>query len=159
MTPNGTTDIHIELNRKPDYRYRLDYLFPSSQAREPPVPKPIPPPPTSGGRPDERKAAMDTFNAATGNYRTHLAKPGKEDLIGRNNLSEITFEWGARDSAGDHKKVNHTVRWRTLITDDDNDAPDPELAGTFVVWTNYNVDLNPDEQFFYHSYLADKEGP
>jgi hypothetical protein len=108
LAPFGITDIHIDLDLKPHYRYRLDYLFPTSQAQEPPVPKPIPPPPASGGTPAERKAAMDTFNAATGNYRNHLAKPGKEDLIGRNNISEITFEWGARNGAGDNKWVNHT---------------------------------------------------
>ena len=56
---------------------------------------------------------MDTFNAATGNYRTHMAKPGKEDLIGRNNLSEITFEWGARDSTGDRDHVRRILRLRS----------------------------------------------
>jgi hypothetical protein len=67
---------------------------------------------------------------------------------------------GGRSSAGDFKRVNHTIRWRTLISKPDEDAPDPQLAGTFVVWTNYDIDLNPDEQpHLYHSYTADIEGP
>jgi hypothetical protein len=136
----------IDLTVAPDYRYRLDYLLPSSQSFENKQATPIPPMPPSSATAAQRKAALDVFNNATAHYREHNGKPGKEKLIGRNNVCEITFDWGRRDSTGDHKAVNHTVRWRTSALP--TDTPDPDFEGTFVAFTTYTVGLDPNDPKF-----------
>jgi hypothetical protein len=156
----------ILLDRKPDYRYRLDYLRPESQFTQPnPTVTPIGPMPASGATSEERAQAMTAFNNATGHYREHNRNPGNNSLIGRNNLCEVTFDWGAKDSSGDHKTVNHTVRWRKNGKLPDDPAPDPDLPNTTVWWTNYAVSLDPNAVSLgpnnpnYQDYKADKEGP
>ena len=142
-TPVLNATLEWNLSVKPDYRYRLDYLLPNSSSSAPQHATPIPPAPAAAATEADRKAALATFTAATGNYRTHKATPGTVTLIGRNNLCEVTFEWGAKSSQADAKKVNHTVRWRSRFGDPSQDAPDPDLADTFIMWTTYSVDLDP----------------
>jgi hypothetical protein len=153
----------IDLDLKPDYRYRLDYMLPEAQSFQIKTAPPIPPLLGSGATPDQRKAAMETFNAATGHYREHNRNPYKEQVIGRNNICEVTFDWGAKDSQGDHKQVNHTVRWRVNGADYEDSTPDPDFARTYVVWTNYSVSLDPVAPLVngktYSDYTARKEGP
>lgn len=114
----------------------------------------------SSATPDQRKAALVTFNAATGHYREHNNSPYTQKLIGRNNISEITFEWGQRDIAAkvDSKKVNHTVRWRMDGKAPDNSTPDVDFPSTYVMWTTYSVSLDPNDKS-YPDKKATTEGP
>jgi hypothetical protein len=148
----------INLTRKPDYRYRFDYLEPSAQSIDFRVAVPIGPAPGPGATPSQRAAALQTFNAATANYRAHNQNAGTQKVIGRNNIGEITLDWGARDNTGDHKQVNHTVRWRMIPAFPGNSTPDPDFTGTYVVWTTYTVSLDPGDQAF-KDYTATVEPP
>jgi hypothetical protein len=138
-------DRPINLTTPPDYGYRFDYLVPSSQSLDNKAAAPIPPMPGPGSTPAARQAALQTFNAATGHYREHNLSAGNQKIIGRNNISELTFDWGPRDSQGDHKRVNHTVRWRFNRASVGDATPDPDFPLTFVVWTTYTVSLDPND--------------
>jgi hypothetical protein len=157
--PSG---VPITLTQKPDYWYRLDYVNPEAQSTQPAQPSPVPPLPAGNVSAADRQAALATFNAATGNYRAHNQKPGAAKLIGRNNISELTFDWATRDvSAGvDSKKAIHTVRWRENIMPIGiaDPAPDPDVPTTFVAWTTYSVSLDPNDTSFPDKHAA-KEGP
>ena len=160
----------INLKRAPDFRYRLDYLLPSAQAGVKLNPPSISPP-GPGATTAQRNAALQASNAATSHYRDHTKLPGKEKIIGCNNLGEITFDWAQRQQTQDPKKVNHTVRWR-FKADDPNISwdrrvdlllhaevsPDPEFADTYVMWTTYTVSLDPDDPT-YTDFKATSEGP
>jgi hypothetical protein len=146
----------IDLTRIPDYRYRLDYILPSAQSSEFKFAERIPPMPGPGATPAQRQEAMKTFNEATANYRTHNNTPGREKVIGRNNIGELTFDWGKHDKEVDHKQVNHTLRWRYSLSPSD-DAPDPVTAE--VRWTTYTISLDPNDQKNYPSLAANVEGP
>lgn len=122
----------FRLHRQPDYRYRLDYLIPLRQDPDDPGNDPSIPPLPTGTTPDDRHAAAAAYKAAHALYRLHNRKPGKEKLIGVNNFSEVTFDWGA----GDDKAVRHTLRWH---------APGNEqFATTYLVSLNPNDDDYPD---------------
>jgi hypothetical protein len=112
------------LRRAPDYRYRLDYLTPISQDLEntppPKIPLLLP-----GATPTERKQAAQAYKAAHSHYLLDNRTPGKEKIIGVNNFSEITFDWGQ----GDNKAVRHTLRW---------------YWGTGSIFTTYKVSLDLD---------------
>jgi hypothetical protein len=146
--PMDKAVLAINLTRKPDYRYRFDYLEPSAQSMDFRVAVPIGPAPGPGATPDHRAAALQAFNAATANYRAHNQNAGPQKIIGRNNIGEITLDWGARDATGDHKQVNHTARWRMTPVSPGDSTPDPDFAGTYVVWTTYTVSLDPNDQAF-----------
>jgi hypothetical protein len=123
--------IQLEVSRDPDYSYRLDYLTATNEGSLPVNPAPIPPTP-GGGTPDARKQAAEAYNKATGNYRAYnKANATTRQIVGLNNLAEITFDWGA----GDAKTVIHTLRWR-----------DPTTG--LVIFTTYIVNLNPSDPAF-----------
>jgi hypothetical protein len=114
----------------PDYRYRLDYLTANNEGVLP-APLPIPAVPsdtTEAGR----KEAAKAFHAATGNYRRYNAGgAATRQVVGLNNLAELTFEWGP----GDNKRINHSLRWE-----------DPGSGA--VQFTTYTVSLDPDDPQF-----------
>jgi hypothetical protein len=116
----------FRLHRQPDYRYRFDYLNPLPQDSEDPS---IPPLPTGAELTDRQKVAQ-FHKALTALFRLHNRNPGKEKVIGVNNFSEVTFNWGQ----GDDKAVRQTVRWH---------AP---IVGDFA--TTYLVSLNPNDVNF-----------
>jgi hypothetical protein len=127
----GVAPFIVELSQAPDYRYRLDYLVASKQGTLPKTPPTIPPLP-AGATDAQRKNAAKAFHAATGNYRDYNnGAASTREVVGRNNIGEITFEWGA----GDHKQVNHTLRWWDGV------------AST-VQWTTYTVSLDPNDTNF-----------
>jgi len=146
--PMSAQTSAINLTRAPDYRYRFDYLVPSAQSIDFGVAVQIGPAPGPGATADQRAAALKAFNAATANYRAHNTNAGPQKIIGRNNIGEITLDWGARDATGDHKQVNHTVRWRFTPANPGNSTPDPDFVGTYVMWTTYTVSLDPNDQNF-----------
>jgi hypothetical protein len=146
------------LNPAPHYHYRLDYLLPSDQGPENKFDDDqIPPLPGLVLTPEQRKAAMETFNRATAHYREHNKRPGRQKLIGRNNISELTFDWGKRDDKHDNKKVNHTLRWRYPIGKSDGQSGSDDLLGD-VQWTTYTISLDPNDPK-YEDLTAAMEGP
>ena len=116
----------FRLHRQPDYRYRFDYLKPVPQDTEDPS---IPPLPTGAELTDRQKVAQ-AYKALNALFRLHNRDPNKAKVIGVNNFSEVTFDWGA----GDEKAVRQTVRWH---------APQ---VGDFA--TTYVVSLDPNDGKF-----------
>ncbi|MEQ1730339.1 MAG: hypothetical protein ABL982_18385 [Vicinamibacterales bacterium] len=131
VSANTGGAVHfLRVSTDPDYTYRLDYLTASTQGAAPPSPVVIPPTPT--GTAADRKKAAEAFNKATANYRVYNKSAATtQEIVGLNNLGEITFNWGA----GDAKTANHTLRWR-----------DPRTF--LVMFTTYIVSLDPNDTAF-----------
>jgi hypothetical protein len=120
-------DGFVHFTRPPDYRYYLEYLSTAAQLTSPPTPPSLPAPGPNATDADRQKA-LANFNRASDYYRLYNMAAGKpRDIVGRNNLGEITFDWGA----GNAKTVRHTLRWWS-------DGNPPQL-----IWTTYFVSLDP----------------
>ena len=125
----GVTEI-LQTSRDPDYTYRLDYLTATNLGVPPSVPPPIPPTPT--GTAADRKKAAEAFDKATGSYRVYIkGNATKQEMIGLNNIGEITFDWGT----GDAKTATHTLRFRDSTTN-------------LVLFASYIVNLDPNDPAF-----------
>jgi hypothetical protein len=123
--------LKYQFNPAPDYHYLLEYLFTSTQGQQPEQPPNIPRP-SQCVTPDDRKICLMRFNQATGYYRAHKRSASKtREIVGRNNLGEITFLWGGV------KMVNHTLRWWST---DDWKTSDPV---PLFNWSTYAVSLDP----------------
>jgi hypothetical protein len=102
-------------------------LSTAAQLTSPPTPPSLPAPGPNATDADRQKA-LANFNRASDYYRLYNMAAGKpRDIVGRNNLGEITFDWGA----GNAKTVRHTLRWWS-------DGNPPQL-----IWTTYFVSLDP----------------
>ena len=114
-----------------DYGYTLQYLPAASQGGVSTPSTQIPPIPP-GATPAQRKQAIDGFKKAAGGYRTYNSSGATtREIVGINNLCEITFDWGA----GPAKKVNHTARWRQPLTQ-------------VEIFSTYTVSLDPADLAF-----------
>ena len=121
----------IDPQTPPDYSYRLDYLRPP-EVSVPVDTRPIPPLP-AGSTPDQRKMAAEAMRLAATKYRMYNAGGKINEVIGTNNLCEITFDWHPTNVS--LRRLHHTVRWRK---DKDSDV---ELS-------EYMVSLDPDDANF-----------
>jgi len=102
--PSGHDSPYVYLTQAPHYRYRFDYLLPTTQFVQTPAPS-IPPLPP-GSSLEQRKNAARAFDTASRRYRyNNLNNPPK--VVGVNNFGEIRLDWGAAAS----RKVNHILRW------------------------------------------------
>ncbi len=116
-----------------DWSYRLDYLLAVQEAALPASPPPIPPMPAGNSEAD-RQRAIDAFNVATSNYRKFLkANTTKREMVGVNNISEITFDWKFSDAT--QRFALHTSRWRSWMPPTDR-------------FTTYVCSLNPDDSTY-----------
>jgi len=121
----------IDPQTPPDYSYRLDYLVPprvtvpADTTRIPPLPQ--------GSTPDQRKMAAEALRLAATKYRMYNAGGAMNKVIGRNNFSEISFDWHPTNVS--LRRLHHTVRWR------------PE-SNSPVQLTDYVVSLDPDDPSF-----------
>ena len=107
---------------------------PEAQARgrDAPAAGPYSTHPLDGHAAADRKKALQAFNVATGNYRVYdKNRKSRHEIIGVNNLGEITFDWGD----GDDKRVNHTLRWHFNVI----------FETVLPVFTTYTVSLNPSD--------------
>jgi len=130
LTPKAP-GLFTSITTPVDYTYRLDYLLAVVQGVLPPTPPPLPPMPTGTGAEDRKRAAA-IYNAATGSYRTfNASNKTRREIVGVNNLAEITFDWFAN---GD-RFVLHTLRWFDDILHS-------------LTFTTYVVSLNPDDPLF-----------
>ena len=92
------------LKKTPDYRYRLEYLPQSSKAASTSNLAPVNIPSLTALTPADRATVLNTYKAAMDHLVTyHGDGAGGGDMVGVNNLCEVSFQWGA----GDEKKV----RW------------------------------------------------
>jgi hypothetical protein len=129
----GPTTVFLSDPNKPvkgtvaqDYGYTLQYQPAVSEGGVSTPSAQIPPIP-AGASPAARKQAIDSFNKAAGGYRTYnTSGVSTREIVGYNNLCEITFNWGA----GDAKTVNHTARWR-------------EPVSGVEIFSTYAVNLDP----------------
>lgn len=86
---------------QPDWRYQIDYLL--SAPRVPSAGTQVPAPPSW-----TRETAMSTWISTLERYEAYVREtaPGME-IVGWNNLGEVTFQWGE----GDAKAVVHKLWW------------------------------------------------
>ncbi len=112
----------------PDYSYRLDYLLARLEGAFAFTPLLIPPMPTGASNEDRRKRAADAYHKATGSYRKFNAANTKQEIVGVNNIAEITFDWFANGE----KFVLHTLRWY-------------DSGAGRLTFTTYVVSLNPSD--------------
>jgi hypothetical protein len=132
----ATADVRLRI-LPPDFRYRLDYLEPDTQGQQPLTPPTIPPFPPGMSRQD----AIKQYNLATDHYRDYNYKgPSKQQIVGLNNIGEITFD--ATAAAGG--TVNHTLRWKQ------DDSADFQ-------WATCQVKVDPDDDLIYPDVKASNE--
>ncbi|HET6844342.1 MAG TPA: hypothetical protein VFK06_22065 [Candidatus Angelobacter sp.] len=117
----------VKLTEKPDYRYRLEYLKCLDTGQNVPTSPPIGP--IAGESASDRKKAAVAHARASAALRAIRNSQGvSPDIVGRNNLAEITFQWDLNN--GNDRRVFQTVR----VQDKSN-----------VLWARYNVSLNIDD--------------
>jgi hypothetical protein len=128
---SGSHALHMvylnpSISTPADYEYRSDQIFAAAVGQAPglvPTISPVGP----AGDAAARKAALGSFNQGLSAYRNYKSKAGRgRQIVGRSNICEITFTWGA----GDDKQVHHTVRW----FEKDGDT-------STVSWARYSVSL------------------
>ncbi len=121
----------MKLSVVPDYRFRLDYItaiLQGVQSKTPPAIPPLGP----GATADQRQQAAVYYNQATNFYRDSFTNISKsQDIVGVNNISEVTFHWDPNDAL---KWVNHTLRYVNLY------APGIDW------WATYTFSLDPTEE-------------
>lgn len=138
--PPGGGDF--ELNRKPDYRYRLDYLGTAltGQTFDPQ---------SSGGQiilNNLNGAAVSWANAGRRHRDLIHSGAARPQVVGYNSLSELSFVWQRADgspasSPNDpqaiNRRVRQTVRWE-------------QRGGVHItpLFAIYDVSLNPDDAGF-----------
>jgi hypothetical protein len=120
----------VDLTQAAHYRYRFDYLLPTTQFVEnvPPSIGPL----DAGSSLEARKKAARAFDISMKQYRhLNVKKPPK--VVGVNNFGEIRLE-------GDNvasRKVNHIVRWW------DEDTAEMKLT-IYSVRLDINSPTDPD---------------
>jgi hypothetical protein len=137
-TDEDADEDNTHLYTAPDYHYRLDYLAPQSRGHYPDAPPPLG---TVSGSATvvERTNALAKYKKAANAYLNYTqTKVYGKEIVGLNNLAELTFHWGK----GDDKKVYHTVRWQQ----DDK-----------VWWVQYEVSLALDDTTNYPMITAEGE--
>src|SRR5664280_237014 len=129
--------------RKPDYRYRLDYLVPTQSGQVAPTPPAIPQ--LDGTNPTSVAQASSKASTA---YLNLINKGGKNpDCVGHNNLGEIRLNWDTTKGIVDH--VYHTLRWQ---------QPDSATPANLLVFAaTYDVATDIGDVSFYKPILADQE--
>jgi hypothetical protein len=135
----GGNDVTLDV--KPDYRYRLDYLATSTTGQT------IDPSSTVGQIVlANRPAAAQSYANASRAHRDLVNKGATlPEVIGFNNLSEISFLWQHADGTPattvddpltTNRRVRHTLRWQQPGT------------GITPYWATYDVSLNVDDPGF-----------
>jgi hypothetical protein len=130
-SPIVTRDKVVINASQQDYGYTLVYLKAVTEGVVPPSPPQVPALP-AGASSAERKQALDAFKVAAGGYRTYNSSSASaRQIVGLNNVCEITFEGGPSVPT----KVNHTVRWRDPFTQAE-------------IFSTYAVSFDPNDKDF-----------
>lgn len=120
--PNYST----KLTTAPHYHYRLDFLAPEAAATQPALI-----PPVVGNQP----ILLETFRASLDAYRQYAKIANGREIVGLNNLAEVTLEADPKDPREKLQtvtRVHHTVRWR-------------EPGETNLRWARYSVSMDPQD--------------
>ena len=122
-------DTYIQ--KTPDFQYRADVLSIAASGQQPASPPQIGAVPAGASESDRKKAA-EAYVRAAGAYRSYQSTRGAgREIVGYNNIAEITFTW----NSGDDKQVHHTVRWR-------------QKGDTNVRWARYSVSLSLNDPHY-----------
>ena len=147
MTPEQPTlvaplikDNEVDVSVKPDYRYRLDYL-PTAVTGQTIQSLPTIPAPTSANP----KAALRSYAQATSVHLDVISSGvTPPEVIGFNNLSEISFVWrrvngapanSVNDPLALNRVISHKLRWIPL-------------GGGTPMWARYDISLWIDDNNF-----------
>jgi len=96
----------LDLQNNPDWRYRVDYLLAENEEE---ALRDITPRPVSDPTTGDRLQALRSYLAMSENHADYVGKWGDgKELVGVNNLGEVTFNWGADDE----KYVIQKLWWR-----------------------------------------------
>jgi hypothetical protein len=117
--------------KKPDWRYRIDFILADHQNRPPFQPRQVNNPGTTANR----KESLSQYVAMAQNQKTYADEwaDGKE-IVGLNNLGEITFEW----SDGENKKSVIQQLWWQSEESEKNTKFAPLPMSKFVVSLRFN---------------------
>ncbi|MEU9337223.1 hypothetical protein AB0D49_29365 [Streptomyces sp. NPDC048290] len=91
----------------PEWEYQVDYYRHTDPDQE--APRPGGPAPVAYPEGGDRRAALAQYVQAAGNHDGYLGVFGSgKEIVGRNNIGEVRFDWGAQDA----KSVVQTLWWR-----------------------------------------------
>ena len=128
--PNlGGTRIYAA-SRQPDWRYRVDYILAENEVRKLAPFEPF----INLNYPvsTDRQGALKNYLTAAKNHKDYLTKWGNgKEIVGVNNLGEITLIWNSND-----KSVIHKLWWRLK---GDTDYLEPFPLTKYIA----SLDFNP----------------
>lgn len=114
-----------------DWTYRLDYLHPDLPPLQPgPAPALI----DGSTAAARRESGRQHHNLARAYRLYNNSKQGRQEVVGVNSVSQVTFEW----PPGDEKAAVHTMFWERP------GQPDP------LRFTTIRVDLHPERRALEH---------
>jgi hypothetical protein len=101
------SDVFLsDVARQPEWLYRIDYLLAEHEVREKAPFKPVS---VAASPPKDRLKALQNYLAMAKNHKDYARKWGDgKELVGLNNIGEITFNW----NSGDDKSVVQKLWWR-----------------------------------------------
>jgi PhoD-like phosphatase len=101
------SDRRLEFIKSPDWSYNLFYRSVQAVDDVPPLP-PIPLLSSGGSSMQRRVSAFQYTQSLRGYVQTTKEgkRPREREVVGKNNICEITF-----DGPADNRRVRHTVRW------------------------------------------------
>jgi hypothetical protein len=135
-----------DIQEKPDYRYRLDYLVTSETGQNAPPPKVI-------AASNDPAKALANYNAAAAAQRatTKTGSPNQQ-IIGHNNIAELSFVWQPN-----LKRAYHTLYWIMKNPDEDGNYTYDASNDVYVnYWSRYDVSLNLDDPAYKKIYAANE---
>ena len=140
LTPN------IDAASPPDWMYRISYV----KALKPPVnPQQVlaVSSPTTGTTAtyQQRADALKNYLAATNNNKRYLLKDSAgSEAVGKNNLGEVTFDWGSTEQT---KFVRHYLWW-SKANGDGTDAPrEPHSKFAVLLGKDDNIYPRPTRPY------------
>lgn len=96
----------LDVDRPPDWFYRIDYLLAEHEVRKKAPFKPIN---VSVPHSKERLEALQNYLCMAENHKDYATKWGDgKEIVGLNNIGEVTFNW----NSGDDKTVVQKLWWR-----------------------------------------------
>lgn len=141
LLANDLPDFPMEAPR-PDWRYRIDYLLAEDEVREP---APFAPLEVHAPPPGNRTEALRSYLAMARNHKDYADKWGHgKEIVGVNNLAEISFQWEAETTLAVDITANQVsfpvtdsstfpdAPFHVIVDDEVMEVKDPKsLANTF----------------------------
>jgi hypothetical protein len=103
----------FEADVAPDWQYRISYILSVDERSRNATPEPVAFPP-----PGDRNAALQAYVNAAKNHKDYRGKWGDgKEIVGVNNIGEITFEWGPGEDEEDKVVVQELWWWLQGLSD------------------------------------------